>query len=562
MSYQPRPQFQNSGFSNNGGYQGYGGRNERQNGHSYGGGYQSQRQNHNGSFNGYNQNGGDRYNNNYSSNGSAPLKNVNVIKNFYQEDPMIAAANPEQVAEFRKVNNNIMVFPSNESQKCPAPVINFDQAFKCDPEILKAIQSQNFVQPSAIQCQLWPIILSGYDAIAISQTGSGKTIGFLLPGLVHAHNQTDPQLTSDTRSPSILVICPTRELAIQTNQECEKYKYREFRSACIYGGAPKGAQINQLRAGVKIVVGTPGRINDLSESQKLYLDKVTYVVLDEADRMLDMGFEPQIRQILDRLPKNRQTVMTSATWPDEAKNLAYQYLTDPIQINIGNIELTAAASIKQTIELDYTTQHAKQEHMLFNLRSESMRDRKVLVFCNTKDGAKQLNYMLKQSGLRSTTIHGNLDQREREIALGQLKSGHCNLLTATDVAARGLDISDIEFVINFDMANNIDEYVHRIGRTGRAGREGRAITYFTPENAGLASKLIEVLKKTDQVIHPKLYQYQSMPGKSSMRNRGFRNPNSGGFDRGNSGSRFGGSNFRNSSNSFGGGFKREKNDGW
>ena len=258
---------------------------------------------------------------NYSSNGSAPLKNVNVIKNFYQEDPMIAAANPEQVAEFRKVNNNIMVFPSNESQKCPAPVINFDQAFKCDPEILKAIQSQNFVQPSAIQCQLWPIILSGYDAIAISQTGSGKTIGFLLPGLVHAHNQTDPQLTSDTRSPSILVICPTRELAIQTNQECEKYKYREFRSACIYGGAPKGAQINQLRAGVKIVVGTPGRINDLSESQKLYLDKVYFKIqlYNSFSKFYRILFYPLFDQ-------KGLKIITRSFWSDQLVSNIHRYL--------------------------------------------------------------------------------------------------------------------------------------------------------------------------------------------------------------------------------------------
>jgi len=506
---------------------------------------------------------------NGSSNGYKPRQmnigkqcSFKLLKNFYIEDEIIARANSEQVADFRLRNNNIMVLCDDPSIHIPSPIINFKQAFKCDPQILTAIESQNFTQPSPIQCQVWPILLSGHDCISISQTGSGKTLGFLLPGFVHSHMQTDPVL-KDNRKPSILVICPTRELAQQTHNEVKKYAYRDFKTVCVYGGADKRNQISQLRYGAKVIVGTPGRLNDLINSGDLDVSCVTYSVLDEADRMLDMGFEPQIRSILDHLPRDRQNCMTSATWPKEAKELAQQYLNTPIQINIGKIDLHAAETITQIIELDCSDKYSKEEHLLNFLRRDDMRGAKTLVFVNTKVSATDMCRRLQQSGINADTIHGNLDQYRREQALNQFRNNHCNILTATDVAARGLDLPDIDFVINLDMANNIDEYVHRIGRTGRAGKSGTAITYFTPQDGSMAKKLIKVLTEANQKIDPRLFQYQTMApskggssyGRNSYRSGGSRND--GGYQR--FGDRSGGDRF-GSGGGFNNGFKREKSD--
>jgi len=483
-----------------------------------------------------------------------------LLKNFYVEDKVIAAATPEQVKEFRLRNNNIMIFPPNPSVVVPNPCTSFKQAFCCDHEILRAIECQNFTQPSPIQCQVWPVLLSGHDCISISQTGSGKTLGFLLPGFVHSHMQTDNAL-KDPNKPGILVICPTRELAIQTHQEVLKYAYRGYRTTCVYGGASKGPQISSLRNGAKIVVGTPGRINDLINAGCLDVSRVTYMVLDEADRMLDMGFEPQIRQILEKLPTDRQNVMTSATWPKEVHALAEEYTNNAIRIQIGKIDLHAAETIMQVIECGCMDQYQKEDHLLNFMRQDQMRGEKILIFTNTKMSAMNLCRRLRQSGINADTIHGNLVQSEREHALNNFRRNVVTAMTATDVAARGLDLPDIKYVVNFDMPNNIDEYVHRIGRTGRAGKLGTAITYFTPQDANMAKKLIKVLTEANQKIDPRLYQYQnSAPSKSSYGSRNsFRDPrdSNGGFQKfGNSrgNDRFG------SGGGYSGGFKREKND--
>jgi len=548
MSYVPRPSSAFNGWSNSNNQQGSRGYSSSQNGNGYG--------DHDG---GYRPHGA--YGAQLGRKSSFELR-----KFFYIEDEVIARATPEQVADFRARNNNIIVKCEDPAVKIPSPVINFSQAFKCDPLILDAIQSQNFKQPSPIQCQVWPVLLSGHDCISISQTGSGKTLGFLLPGFVHSHMQTDSALT-DPRKTSILVICPTRELAQQTHQEVLKYAYRDYRTVCVYGGADKRSQIDSLRRGAKVVVGTPGRINDLINGGQLDVSCVTYCVLDEADRMLDMGFEPQIRDILDKLPTNRQNVLTSATWPKEAQELARNYLNTPVQINIGKIDLHAAETITQIIELDCQDMYQKENHLMGMLQQDSMRGAKVLVFVNTKISATNMCRRLQQSGINADTIHGNLDQSRREQALNNFRRNYCNVLTATDVAARGLDLPDIQFVINFDMANNIDEYVHRIGRTGRAGKSGTAITYFTPQDASLAKKLIKVLTETNQKIDPRLVQLSNMaPSKSSggYGKGNYRNGGGGGFGRSDGGYRsFGGGNRGDrfgSSGGFNNSFKREKND--
>jgi len=391
----------------------------------------------------------------------------NIIKDFYVEDEKITNANPEHVKNFKDANQ-ITVNPANPDDVIPNPCIEFEQAFKCDPQILRTIASQTkIVKPTPNQCQVIPILLKGLNCVYISQTGSGKTLAFLLPGFVHASRQTDPKLCNP-RKPGILVLCPTRELAIQTHSEVLKFAYRGFNAVCVYGGAHKHGQISAIRSGCKVIVGTPGRVIDLIEQGVLDLSAVTYSVLDEADRMLDMGFEPQIRSILEKLPSDRQNVMTSATWPAEAQQLSAQYMNSPVRVNVGSMDLHAAETIQQIVETDFQNAYAKEDHLVKTMNSE-LSGSKVLIFTNTKRQAIDLCRRLKQSNVYCDTIHGNLDQNQRERALSNFRSNRVTVLTATDVAARGLDLPDIQYVINFDMPNNIDEYVHRIGRTGRAG---------------------------------------------------------------------------------------------
>ncbi|KAM3306155.1 ATP-dependent RNA helicase-like protein DB10 isoform X1 [Capsicum chacoense] len=387
----------------------------------------------------------------------------------------------------------------------PAPLTSFE-ATGFPSEIVREMHQAGFTAPTPIQAQSWPIALQGRDIVAIAKTGSGKTLGYLIPGFIHLKNRcSNPQL-----GPTILVLSPTRELATQIQAEAVKFgKSSRISCTCLYGGAPKGPQLRELSRGVDIVVATPGRLNDILEMRRLSLGQVSYLVLDEADRMLDMGFEPQIRKIVKEVPMQRQTLMYTATWPKGVRKIAADLLVNSVQVNIGNVdELVANKSITQHIEVLLPME--KQRRLEQILRSKEPGS-KIIIFCSTKKMCDQLSRNLTRN-FGAAAIHGDKSQGERDYVLSQFRTGRSPVLVATDVAARGLDIKDIRVVINFDFPTGIEDYVHRIGRTGRAGASGLAYTFFSDQDAKHALDLVKVLEGANQSVPTELRDMASRGG--------------------------------------------------
>ncbi|MBA0640838.1 hypothetical protein Goklo_023740 [Gossypium klotzschianum] len=386
---------------------------------------------------------------------------------------------------------------------------------------LSQVHNAGFSAPTPIQAQSWPIALQGRDIVAIAKTGSGKTLGYLVPGFMHIKRcGNDSQM-----GPTVLVLSPTRELATQIQDEAQKFGgSSRITCTCLYGGAPKGPQLREIERGVDIVVATPGRLNDILEMRRVSLQQVSYLVLDEADRMLDMGFEPQIRKIVKEVPTRRQTLMYTATWPREVRKIAADLLVNPVQVNIGNTdELVANKSITQNVEvLAPMVKHRRLEQILRSQEPGS----KIIVFCSTKRMCDQLARNLSQFGAAS--IHGDKSQADRDYVLGQFRSGRSPVLVATDVAARGLDIKDIRVVINYDFPTGVEDYVHRIGRTGRAGATGLAFTFFGDQDSKHASDLIKVLEGANQQVPAELREMASRGGGMGRPRRWA--PSSGGYD--------------------------------
>jgi ATP-dependent RNA helicase DDX5/DBP2 len=394
---------------------------------------------------------------------------------------------------------------SVSGDKVPAPFTSFeDTGFT--PEILREVHHAGFSAPTPIQAQSWPIALKNRDIVAVAKTGSGKTLGYLLPGFMHLkRRRNNPQL-----GPTVLVLSPTRELATQIQEEAVKFgKSSRISSTCLYGGAPKGPQLRDLDRGTDIVVATPGRLNDILEMKRVSLRQVSYLVLDEADRMLDMGFEPQIRKIVKEVPSDRQTLMYTATWPKEVRKIAADLLVNPVLVNIGNVdELVANKAITQHVEI--MSPMEKQRRLEQILRSQEPGS-KIIIFCTTKKMCDQLTRSLtRQFG--AAAIHGDKSQGERDYVLNQFRTGRSPILVATDVAARGLDIKDIRMVINYDFPTGVEDYVHRIGRTGRAGATGVAFTFLSEQDAKHASDLIKVLEGANQRIPVELRDMASRGG--------------------------------------------------
>ncbi|KAF5367174.1 hypothetical protein D9758_004044 [Tetrapyrgos nigripes] len=467
-------------------------------------------------------------------------------KNFYAEDKRVSARSDREVEEFRRFKE-IRV----QGRNVPRPVTSFEEAGF--PEYLMAsIRAQGFASPTPIQCQAWPMALSGRDVVAIAQTGSGKTISFALPAMLHINAQP---LLAPGDGPIALVLAPTRELAVQIQQECTKFgSNSRIRNTAIYGGAPKGPQIRDLQRGVEVVIATPGRLIDMLEQGKTNLRRVTYLVMDEADRMLDMGFEPQIRKIVGQIRPDRQTLMFSATWPKDVQKLANDFLKDMIQVNIGSMELTANHNITQIIEV--CSDFEKRNKLINHLEKISSENAKVLIFVATKRVADDITKYLRQDGWPALAIHGDKEQRERDWVLGEFKAGRSPILIATDVASRGLDVKDVGYVINYDFPNNCEDYIHRIGRTGRAGMKGTSYTYFTTENAKSARELVGILREAKAHIPPQLEE-MTMFGGGGGRNRYSGGGRGGGRGRGGGGGG-GGGGFGQRDNGYG----NHRNDRW
>jgi len=391
-------------------------------------------------------------------------------------------------------------------ENCPAPFTSYDHCVGIVPTtVLASFAKQKFTAPTAIQAQSWPILFSNRDMVGIAKTGSGKTLAFMTPALVHIEAQ--PPLERGD-GPLCLVLAPTRELAIQIEDETKKVLPAHLRSTCIYGGASKGPQIGELSAGVHILIATPGRLIDMLQINRTNLMRVTYLVLDEADRMLDMGFEPQVRSICSQIRTDRQTLMFSATWPKEIQQMAATFQRDFIRINVGSTELIANADVTQ--HFIWTSEYEKFGE-LRKLLSRFI-NKRVLIFAKMKRTTEQLERQLRGIGVNAMSLHGDKEQRQREFILTKFKK-EAMVLIATDVAARGLDVKELEVVINYDFPMQIDDYVHRVGRTGRAGNKGEAFTILTQQEIQVtpyvASQLVGILEKSKQVVPPELMEWAS-----------------------------------------------------
>ncbi|XP_076015221.1 putative ATP-dependent RNA helicase DDX43 [Genypterus blacodes] len=419
-------------------------------------------------------------------------------KNFYVELESVYLLTAEEVNEWRQENNDVFVDDLKEVGKrrtVPKPCRTFMEAFQFYPEIMDNIHRVGFVKPTPIQSQAWPVLLSGEDLIAIAQTGTGKTLAYLLPGFIHMDGQPIPR--SERGGPGMLVLTPTRELALQIEAECSKYSFKGYKSICIYGGGDRRGQITVVKGGVDIVIATPGRLNDLQMNDLINLRSITYLVLDEADRMLDMGFEPQIMKIILDIRPDRQTVMTSATWPPGVRRLSTSYLKSPMMVNVGTLDLAAVNTVQQTVLI---VNEEEKKAYLFDFIRSMQPEEKVLIFVGRKIKADDLSSDMCLGGLSVRSLHGNHEQCDREDALRDFKESRVRILVATDLASRGLDVHDITHVYNYDFPRNIEEYVHRVGRTGRAGRSGASITLVTREDWRMAAELIPILERSGQEV--------------------------------------------------------------
>lgn len=390
---------------------------------------------------------------------------------------------------------------------CPKNITNFEE---CDFEkiVRENIKLAKYQRPTPVQKYALPIIMAKRDLMACAQTGSGKTAAFLLPILSMVCQNGPPQPPSDPRSysrrkqyPVCLILAPTRELASQIYSEARKFSYRSrVRPCVVYGGADIGAQLRDLEKGCLLLVATPGRLVDVLERGRVGLEICRYLVLDEADRMLDMGFEPQIRRIVeqDTMPpvRERQTMMFSATFPKEIQILARDFLDNYIFLAVGRVGSTSENITQKVVWVE----EMDKRSFLLDLLAAASPEALTLIFVETKRGCDALDDFLYAKGYPVTCIHGDRSQADRETALHNFKTGRTPLLVATAVAARGLDIPHVKHVINFDIPSDIEEYVHRIGRTGRVGNLGLATSFFNDKNRNVCRDLLTLLTETKQEV--------------------------------------------------------------
>ncbi|XP_032361791.1 putative ATP-dependent RNA helicase DDX4 isoform X2 [Etheostoma spectabile] len=384
----------------------------------------------------------------------------------------------------------------------PQAIMTFDEAALCE-SLRKNVNKSGYVKPTPVQKHGIPIISAGRDLMACAQTGSGKTAAFLLPILQQLMaDGVAASSFSELQEPEAIIVAPTRELINQIYLEARKFAFGTcVRPVVVYGGVSTGHQIRDILRGCNVLCGTPGRLLDMIGRGKVGLSKLRYLVLDEADRMLDMGFEPDMRRLVGfpEMPskENRQTLMFSATYPEDIQRMAADFLkTDYLFLAVGVVG-GACSDVEQTFI--QVTKFSKREQLLDFLKTTGTE--RTMVFVETKRQADFIATYLCQEKVLTTSIHGDREQREREQALADFRSGKCPVLVATSVAARGLDIQDVQHVVNFDLPNNIDEYVHRIGRTGRCGNTGKAVSFYDPEADGqLARSLVTILSKAQQEV--------------------------------------------------------------
>ena len=354
------------------------------------------------------------------------------------------------------------------------------------PPIQKALQDKNYIEPTPIQEKAIPIVLQGRDVLGVAQTGTGKTAAFSIPII-----QLLSEDRNNDRGIKCLIVTPTRELAIQIDESIRDYnKYTSLRHTVIFGGVKQGAQVAKLKKGIDILVATPGRLLDLIQQGYISLSKIQVFVLDEADRMLDMGFINDIRKVIKLLPQKRQSLFFSATMPDNIVSLSQTILYKPTKVEVSPVSSTAE-TIQQYIY--YTNKSTKKDLLLHILKDEDIDQ--VLLFSRTKHGANRIARDLQKKRVSAAAIHGDKSQGQRQKALKDFKAGNLRVLVATDIASRGIDIEKLQYVINYDIPNESETYVHRIGRSGRAGEDGVAISICEPEENAYVRDIEKLIKQ-------------------------------------------------------------------
>lgn len=418
------------------------------------------------------------------------------VKDFYKdrELPHVKNMTNEEVDRIRE-DCQMKIFGEN----LPNPVSTFEET-TLDEVYLNHIKKIGITEPSAIQRQGIPMALSGRDLIGVSQTGSGKTLAFILPAIVHINAQP---LLKPGDGPICLVLSPTRELAVQIDNEVRKFAssgaYTAITHTVVYGGAKRGPQMAMLRRQPEIVIATPGRLLDFLECGAINLRRTTYLVLDEADRMLEMGFQQDIEKIFSQCRPDRQTVMFSATWPKEVQHIAESYMTDAIRVQIGSVDLGANTNIHQTLK--FLDPREKDHEFVRDIGEIVNKGHKCLVFTNSKKGCDRLSYALLRQNIPADSIHGDRTQMQRDQSMKDFRQGRTKVMVATDVVARGIDIRDIRVVVNYDMPTNIESYVHRIGRTARGNDRGVSLGYVTNEDLSRIGKdLRDILDRAGQQV--------------------------------------------------------------
>jgi len=380
----------------------------------------------------------------------------------------------------------------------------FEDLELVDP-ILQALEDKNYTEPTPIQAKAIPLVLDRRDVLGCAQTGTGKTAAFAIPiiQLIHqkdGDNKGFPILRS-------LIVTPTRELAIQIDENIKEYsKYTNIKHTVIFGGVKQGKQVDKLKRGVHILVATPGRLLDLINQGFISLDDVRLFVLDEADRMLDMGFIHDIKKLLKLLPAKRQSLFFSATMPQNIVELSNNILENPVKVEVAQVS-SAAETITQYL---YYTNKAKKKDLLTHILKDESLDQ-VLLFSRTKHGADKITRFLKKENINAAAIHGDKAQNQRQKALSNFKSGSVRVLVATDIAARGIDIDKLRYVINYDIPNIAETYVHRIGRSGRAGEDGVAISICEPEENAYIRDIERLIKQKLKVIDDNPYPQTDKP---------------------------------------------------
>jgi len=418
-------------------------------------------------------------------------------KDFYFEVPELAKMSDAEVEEYRVEMEGIKV----KGKNVPKPIKNWPQC-GVSSKILHLLKKYNYEKPTPIQAQAIPVCMSGRDMIGIAKTGSGKTLAFLLPLFRHIADQ-EPLEEGD--GPIAIIMTPTRELCLQIGKECRKFvKAIDARAVCVYGGTGISEQIAELKRGAEIIVCTPGRMIDMlaaNSGKVTNLRRITYIVLDEADRMFDMGFEPQVMRVMDNCRPDRQTVMFSATFPRQMEGLARRILLKPVEVQVGGRSVVSN-EIEQNVDV---VEEDQKFLKLLEVLGRYVDLGSCLVFVDKQEHADGLLKDLMNASYTScASLHGGIDQYDRDSTITAFKKGNIQILVATSVAARGLDVKNLVLVVNYDCPNHYEDYVHRVGRTGRAGNQGYSYTFITPEQDWYSGEIIKALELSESLVKQEL----------------------------------------------------------